>query len=174
MAPVIHISRLLHLQRIAGNASVAHLLGAKPTSSAVQRVSIVNEKKSDIFLAVKVGGSRYDETLDIIKSLGDTNFDSIDKLKERVTELLPSSGVFLGGKSVSIVGIGSRYNAHISLDQAIAYIRQFRNEIKEGSEQSLKVGEGRTKGFAVWGRILCSFSGSTISIYHAHDSGKMG
>jgi len=172
-APATQVARLLHLQRTIGNAAVARLMAA-PTS--VQRAKLNGEPRSAVFLAVKVGGSRYDEVLDIVKSFDeDENFETVDDLKERVNALLPANGVILpGGKVVSITGTGSRYNAHISLDQSIAYIRQFRNEIIEGDSQSLKVGEGRTTGFAVRGQILYNYSGSTISIYHAHNAGKMG
>lgn len=64
--------------------SRSHLL------ATVQRVKIKGEPKGDIFLAVNVGGP-YDETLKIIKSLGDENFETLDKLKERVQAMLPAS-----------------------------------------------------------------------------------
>ena len=142
--------------------------------SIVQRVKISGQTQSSYLLASKMGDDRYPEKLAIIKGLGDENFDTITDLQTRINDLLPDKGVFLDGKAIHIIGVGTRYNEHIHFNKSVKYIRECIGEIKVGKEKSIKVGEGRKTGYAKNGQILYNYDGSTIEIYHAHDEGKMG
>ena len=75
------------------------------------------------------------------------------------------------GQTIRIYGRGGRYDSHISGAEALDYFRQFANEIVVGGENSLKVGVGRTRGYAKYGCIKYSFDGVQIHYWHAHDDG---
>ena len=80
----------------------------------------------------------------------------------------------------AIITYGPRAMAHMTQDQLLTYLFQYKNEIVVGQQQVILVGPGRVTGYAVRGNIIynCSYDDMTnrhtIHVTHAHDQGRMG
>jgi hypothetical protein len=80
----------------------------------------------------------------------------------------------------AIITYGPRAMAHMTQDQLLTYLFQYKNEIVVGQQQVILVGPGRVTGYAVRGNIIynCSYDDRTnrhtIHVTHAHDQGRMG
>ncbi|WP_392529969.1 DUF4157 domain-containing protein [Nostoc sp. C117] len=84
--------------------------------------------------------------------------------------------VLINGNQVIVYGRGSRYKEHIKPKKALEYLKQQQTDIKEGSNNILKIGEGITKGYSKYGNIIYEYKESEKKLYywHAHDEGVMG
>lgn len=100
---------------------------------------------------------------------------------------IPSTGQHVSVQRLSatyydaaIITYGPRAMAHMTQDQLLTYLFQYKNEIVVGQQQMILVGPGRVTGYAVRGNIIynCSYDDNTnrhtIHVTHAHDQGRMG
>ncbi len=153
---------------------LTHVIQQSGAAAAIQRVKIKGEKKPGGLLASKNHPDRFGEAADILNGpLLDTDFPDEEAAKVAVNAVLANCDVYSKSGPLRIQGLGRRCNEHLTHAAVVAYFRQYRNEIKEGDEQYLAVGEGRTKS-KLYGQILYSNADGVIKYWHAHDKGKMG
>jgi hypothetical protein len=129
-----------------------------------------------ILMAVKANNLRFEEALELAKIITDENpsFDKETVIATIIQRLPDNNTIFLNNRIIQIEGTGSRYAVHIPVYKVVKYFRTYRKEIEVGDNLSLRVGEGRTSGYAVHGQILYRNNGSEIQYWHAHDKGKIG
>lgn len=153
---------------------LTHVIQQSGAATAIQRVKIKGEKKSGGLLAFKHHPDRFGEAADILNGpLLDTDFPDEEAAKVAVNAVLANCDVYSKNGPLRIQGRGGRRNEHLTHAAVVAYFRKYREEIKEGDQQFLAVGDGRTRG-KLYGQILYSNSDGVIEYWHAHDTGKMG
>lgn len=154
---------------------LTHVIQQGDSPQAIQRIKIAGKAVGAGLLAFQIGGDRFGEVMDILNGpLKDGDYLNNDAAKVAVDGILSSCDVYTKYGPLRIEGTGSRCNVHLGHSAVVGYFRKQRDEIAEGDEQSLVVGEGKVKKNRLYGQVLYSHKNGVIRYWHAHDAGKMG